>query len=301
MKIIIIFIATLSYFFLFASLPTVQDGATDVYEQAVRDNNPERIFLPLFVIVGFSSYFLMGELAFFLVPMIFLLIILFFLFKTFQEFNLSYYLIPVFFLIHLKAIQFIPQFSRDGLFFVLTSIYLYYFVLIFEKKKRLNIYLVILVLVVVLMYFTKAIGIVFVIVTVFFFLKNFVWNKINGFLALSIFNPLDAFKNGFTQVVNVTQNVWLMFVSPLFVPFFVSVILNKSINGLIWFFILIISSYGILQMGHGPSTVYRYVFPLMGIGLFYVALWVKHKTKRAIFVALLIVLSLVSGVSPIYF
>ncbi len=300
-KSIIIFIATFSYFFLFASIPGIQDGTTDVYEKAVRENNPERIVLPLFVIIAFPSYFLLGELAFILLPVAFLLIILFFLFKTFKEFNLSYYFIPAFFLIHLKAVQFIPQFSRDGLFFVLTMIYLYYFVLIFEKKKTAKTYLAILILVVVLMYLTKAIGMVFVAVTVFFFFKKFAWNKINGFLSLSFFDPYNAFRDGISQVINVTQNVWLIFVSPLFVPFFASVILNKSINGLIWFFVFLLSSYGALQLGHHPSTVYRYVFPLMGIALFYIALWVKQKSKRAVLVGVLLVLSLVLGVSPIYF
>jgi len=293
--------ATFAYFFLFASIPNIQDGTTDVFEQAVKENNPERIVLPLFVVIAFSSYFLIGELAFFLLPAVFLLIILFFLFKTFKEFNLSYYLIPAFFLIHLKAVQFIPQFNRDGLFFVLTAIYLYYFVLIFEKKKTPMIYLAVLILIVILMYLTKAIGMVFVVVTVFFFLKKFAWNKINGFLSLSIFDPFNAFKDGIIKVINITQNVWLVLVSPLFVPFFVTVILNKNINGLTWFFVLLFSSYGALQLGPHPSTVYRYVFPLMGMGLFYIALWIKQKSKRAVFVAVLLILSLVSGISPIYF
>jgi len=298
---IIIFIATFTYFFLFASLPNVQDGTTDVYEKAVRENNPERIVLPLFVVIAFPSYFLFGELAFVLLPAVFLLIILFFLFKTFKEFNLSYYLIPAFFLIHLKAVQFIPQFSRDGLFFVLTAIYLYYFALVFEKKKTAKIYLAIIILLAILMYLTKALGMVFVVVTMFFFVKKFAWNKINGFLGLSIFDPFNAFKDGVTQVINITQNIWLVFVSPLFVPFFVGVVLNKSINGLIWFFVLLLSSYGALQLGHHPSTVYRYVFPLMAVGLFYIALWVKQRNKRAVFIAFLLVLSLVTGLSPIYF
>ncbi len=300
-KTILIFIATFAYFFLFSSIPGIQDSTTDVYEKAVIDGNPERIVLPLFVFVAFPSYFLLGELAFVLLPVAFLLIILFFLFKTFKQFNLSYYLIPAFFLIHLKAVQFIPQFNRDGLFFVLTMIYLYYFALVFENKKTSKIYLALIVLIVVLMYLTKAIGMVFVVVTIFFFLKKFAWNKINGFLSVSIFNPFNAFSSGVTQVVNVTQNIWLIFVSPLFLPFFTSVILNKNINGLVWFLVLLASSYGALQLGHNPSTVYRYVFPLMGIGLFYVALWVKQSTKRGVFVALALVVSLVTGLSPIYF
>jgi len=300
-KTILIFMVTFAYFFLFSLLPTIQDSATDIYEQAVRENNPERIVLPLFVIIAFSSYFLLGELAFVLLPGVFLLIILFFLFKTFKKFNLSYYFIPAFFLIHLKSVQFIPQFSRDGLFFVLTAIYLYYFTLIFEGKKTNKIYLSVIILIVVLMYLTKAIGMVFVVVTVFFFLKKFAWNKINGFLSVSIFNPFDAFNSGVTRVVNVTENIWLIFVSPLFAAFFVSVILNKSVNGLTWFLVLIASSYGALQLGHHPSVVYRYVFPLMGIGLFYIALWTKQRIKRAVFVALILVLSLFTGLSPIYF
>ncbi len=289
------------YFVLFSSIPGIQDGTTDIYEQAVRDNNPERIVLPLFVVIAFPSYFLLGELAFFLVPIVFLVIILFFLFKTFKEFGLSYYFIPAFFLIHLKAVQFIPQFSRDGLLFVLTTIYLYYFALVFEKKKTHWTYLSIIILMAILMYLTKALGMVFVVVTGFFFLKEFGWNKINGFLSLSIFDPFNAFKDGIANIINVTQNIWLVLVSPLFVPFFVTGILNKSVNGLIWFFVLLLSSYGALQLGHHPSTVYRYVFPLMSFGLFYIALWVKQKSKRAIFVAVLVVLALVSGVSPIYF
>jgi len=300
-KTILIFIVTFVYFFLFASLPTIQDGSTDVYEQAVRDQNPDRIILPLFVIIGFSSYFLLGELAFVLLPAVFLLIILFFLFKTFKKFKLSYYFIPAFFLIHLKSMQFVPQFSRDGLFFVLTAIYLYYFALIFEKKKTSKVYLFTLLLIVVLMYLTKAIGMVFVVVTIFFFLKQFGWNKINGFLSTSILNPFEAFNGALTKVVNVTQNVWLVFVSPLYVPFLASVLLNKSINGLIWFLVLLVSSYGVLQLGHHPSTAFRYVFPLMGMGLFYIALWVKQSSKRAVFVGVLLVLTLVLEVSPIYF
>lgn len=300
-KTIVIFLVTFFYFFLFSSLPNIQDSATDIYEQAVRDNNPERIVLPLFGVIAFPSYFLLGELAFTVVPLVFLLIILFFLFKTFKEFNLSYYFIPAFFIIHLKSMQFVPQFSRDGLFFVLTAIYLYYFVLVFEKKKTSMVYLAIIILIVVLMYLTKAIGMVFVAVTFFFLLKRFGWNKINGFLSVAILNPFNAFTSGLGQVINFTQNVWLVFVSPIFVPFFTAVVLNKSFNGLIWFFVLVVSSYGALQLGHSPRLVFRYVFPLMGIGLFYVALWTKHSVKRAVFVAVLLVLSLVLGVSPIYF
>lgn len=300
-KIILIFVVTFAYFFLFGSIPTIQDGPTDVYEQAAREQNTERIVLPFFAVIALPSYVLLGELAFTLLPAIFLFVILLFLFKLFKLFNLSYYFIPAFFLLHLKSMTFIPQFSRDALFFVLTTIYLYYFALIFEKKKRSTLYLFTLTLIVVLMYLTKAIGIVFVIVTIFFFLKEFAWTRINGFLSVSIFNPFEAFTNGITQVVNVTQNVWLVFLSPLFIPFLAATILNKSVNGLIWFLVLIVSSYGVLQMGHNPSVGFRYVFPLFSIGLFYIALWVKHSTKRAIFIALLLVLSLVSGLSPIYF
>ncbi len=293
--------ATFAYLFLFSSLPNIQDAPTDVYEQAVREGDVERIVLPVFVVIAFPSYFLLGEFAFTLVPFVFLLIILLFLFKTFKEFNLSYYFIPAFFIIHLKSMQFIPQFSRDGLFFVLTAIYLYYFALVFEKKKTSKVYLITLLLIVVTMYLTKAIGMVFVVVTIFFLLKRFGWNKINGFLSAAILNPFNAFTSGVTQVINVTQNIWLVFVSPIFIPFLGVVVLNKSVNGLIWFFVLLASSYGALQLGHNPSTVFRYIFPLMGVGLFYIALWAKHSTKRAVFVAVLLVLSLVLGVSPIYF
>ncbi len=300
-KAILLFVATFVYIFLFSSLPNIQDGTTDVYEKAVIENDPERVVLPLFVVVAFPSYALLGELAFIVLPAIFLLIILFFLFKTFKKFNLSYYFIPAFFIIHLKSMQFIPQFSRDGLFFVLTAIYIYYFALVFENKKTKLVFVLVLVMATVLMYLTKAIGMVFVVATLFFLLKKFGWNKINGFLSASILNPVSAFQSGIREVVNVTQNVWLVFVSPIFFPFLGAVVLNKSVNGLIWFFVLLASSYGALQLGHHPSTVFRYIFPLMGVGLFYIALWAKHSVKRAVFIAVLLTLSLISGVSPIYF
>jgi len=194
---IILFFLTI---FVAAQLNGWYDVTTPVYEQGVVENREGAFNLPLLYYIGVVAHSAVGQVAFTFLPLMFLLVTVFYLIKAFNLFSLQKEIILIGFLSTSRWIPTLNFFNRDNLMFALASAFAYLFFKAVYKKSHSALLWQLPVLA--LMFFTKTTGTLFV----FIFLIEVVYffrEKITSFFPAVVLG--DMVKEHLNQILGAIE------------------------------------------------------------------------------------------------